>query len=320
MFLFCLESSHAKGMGHLFRVINLYRQLREKGSESAIALLNSDLASQKWLDKVAIPYVSVDSVKDSEWELSLIHRFCPTVWINDRLNTDVAHAVRIKSAGVKLVTFDDAGSGAALADLHVAALADVRSELPAGNKTLVGVEYLIFPPEISQLRRVRRQKKRWIVSLGGSDTHGATLSVAEWLNTRGITATILLGPAFTHDRELSSLDSQNLTIKRGVPSLLSEMADHDFAITGGGLTAFEAAVLGLPTAIVANEKWEVLHAIYLQSLGCSIYVGTHDQMNLELLNNEMNYEGMSNAAMNAFLPNGAIRVVESLLELHETKE
>jgi spore coat polysaccharide biosynthesis predicted glycosyltransferase SpsG len=320
MFLFCVESSHAKGMGHLFRAINLYRLLREKGYSSAVALLGGDAASQDWLEKAAIPYATVKNVKDAEWEVLLIARFCPKVWINDRLNTDAVHAGRIKRAGLWLATFDDTGSGATLADLHVAALANVRGESPAGKKTLIGADYLIFPPEVSQLRRVRTEKKRWIVTLGGSDTHSATISVVEWLNARAMPATIVLGPAFAHESAMSLLDSQYLIIKRSVPSLLKELADHDLAITGGGLTAFEAAVLGVPTAIVANEPWEVAHATYLQSLGCSVFAGMHDQINLDVLDKGMDFEGMSNAALNAFFPDGANRVVDSLCNLLETKD
>ena len=307
-------------MGHLFRAINLHRALREKGYQSTIALLGGDVASQGWLEKSAIPYATVKNVKDAEWEMSLIARFCPKVWINDRLNTHEEHAGRIKRAGLLLCTFDDAGSGAALADLHVTALATVRGESPAGKKVLIGTDYLIFPPEVAQLRRVRTEKKRWIVTLGGSDTYGATISVIKWLNARCTPATIVLGPAFSHDSAISMLDSENLTIKRSVPSLLKELADHDLAISGGGRTAFEAAVLGVPTAIIANEPWEVAHAKYLQSLGCSVFAGTHDQINLDVLDKGMDFEGMSNAALNAFIPDGANRVVDSLLNLLKKKD
>lgn len=317
MFLFCVESSHAKGMGHLFRAINLHRVLREKGHQSAITLLGGDVASQDWLEKAAIPYAIVKNLKDAEWEVSLIARFSPKVWINDRLNTDAEHAGRIKRAGLWLCTFDDTGSGATLADLHVAALANVRGESPAGKRTLIGTDYLIFPPDVTELRRLRKKRKGLIVTLGGSDTHGATISVIEWLNARATSATIVLGPAFAHESAMSPLDSENLVIKRSIPSLLKELAEHDLAITGGGLTAFEAAVLGVPTAIVANEPWEVAHARYLQSLGCSVFAGTHDKINLDVLDEIIDFEGMSKAALRSFIPDGANRVVESLCNLVE---
>ena len=315
MFLFCVESSHSKGLGHLFRTINLVQLLREKGYQSVIALLGGDGASKDWLKRTGLPFSVVSQESDSDWESDLIYRYSPNVWINDRLGTDAYHAGLIKKAGLHLVTFDDWGTGAALADLHVAALAKVRGESPLGKQVLIGPEYLVFPPEVIQLRRARFENKRWLVTLGGSDTYGATLSVVDWLINRSMAATIVLGPSFAHNSEISLFDTELLTIKRSVPSLLRELADHDFAITGGGLTAFEAAVLGVPAATIANEPWEVAHAMYLQSLGCSIYAGNYEQINLDILDVDLDFEGMSNAALNAFQPYGSNIVVESIINI-----
>lgn len=320
MFLFCVESSHAKGMGHLFRAINLHRMLREKGHASTIALLGGDAASQAWLAREGVPHMIAEESEGAAWESALIAECGAKVWIDDRLATDAPHARRIKEAGLKLATFDDTGPGAALADLHVAALAGVRGESPAGTKTLVGTDYLVFPPEVAQLRGLRTENKRWLVTLGGSDTHGATISVIEWLNARAKSATIVLGPGFSHEKALSSLDTGALTVKRSVPSLLQELASHDLAITGGGLTAFEAAAMGVPTAVIANEPWESAHAKYLLSLGCSVFVGPHDRIDLDILGSGVDVERMSGAALRAFRPDGADAVANSLLNLLEKKD
>jgi len=307
-------------MGHLFRAINLHRTLRAKGFDSVIALLDGDDASKNWLKKAAIPYAIVNNSKEGGWEASLIAKFSPKVWVNDRLNTDLNHARILKMAGLWLATFDDAGTGANIADLHVAALANVRGDFPVGRVSLIGPDYLVSSPEIMQLRKMRTKIERLIVTLGGSDTHGATISVIKLLNAHCRSATIVLGPSFAHERELSSLNSNNLIIKRAVPSLLKELAAHDLAITGGGLTAFEAAMLGIPTLVVANEPWEILHAKYLESLGCSIFVGTHYEINLDILDKGIDIECMSRSALNAFFYDGANKVGEALINLLLRKE
>lgn len=307
-------------MGHLFRAINLHKALREKGYGSVIALLGGHAPSQAWLERNAIPYVvTAANERSAAWEAALISQFRPKVWIDDRLDTDADHSICIKRAGLSIATFDDTGPGAALADLHVAALAGVRGQSPAGKRALVGTDYLIFPRELAQLRRVRTDNQRWLVTLGGSDTYGATISVIKWLNAKSKKATILLGPAFAHEKELDLLDTDSLVIKRSVPSLLEELAGHDLAITGGGLTAFEAAALGVPTVIIANEPWEVAHASYLQSLGCSVFAGAHNRINLDVLDKDMDVECMSNSALRAILPDGVDRVVDSLVKLLETE-
>ena len=67
-------------------------------------------------------------------------------WINDRMDTDHHHAKRVKHEQVKLVTFDDKGSGAVEADLHIAALAFDPEEYLAGKKVLRGLDYLVLEP------------------------------------------------------------------------------------------------------------------------------------------------------------------------------
>lgn len=320
MFLFCIEASHKMGMGHLFRALNLYMALQNKDYKSIVVLLGSDSASQKWLASASVPFTTVEVTENSNWELRLIAKYRPKVWVNDRLKTDIKHAERIKKAGLKLVTFDDYGSGASLADLHVAALSGIWGQLPAGKKVLTGPEYLAMPLEINKLRRLASVGSRWVVTLGGSDTHGVTISVVRWLNARSKPATILLGPAFAHEKALSLLDTSALTVKRRVPSLLKELASHDLAITGGGLTAFEAAAIGVPTAVIANEPWEVAHAKYLQGIGCSVFVGTHNQINLSFLDNEMDLMSMSSAALRAFPAEGCDKLSVSLIELFLERE
>ena len=197
-----------------------------------------------------IPYTVVENVQNTNWELELISKYKPRVWINDRMNTCIAHARQIKKQGISLVTFDDLGEGSALADLHIAPLANFRNKKLDGIKVLEGMKYLVFPREVSELRRLREENQNWLVTLGGSDTHGVTISVVKYLIENSKIATIILGPAFGHECKLTHLNLEKLTIKKSVPSMINELSRHDFAITGGGITAFEAAAQGLETPVM----------------------------------------------------------------------
>lgn len=305
------------GMGHLFRMINLYWALRQNGVDATIALLGEHPPSSEWLKRAGIPFevVAGKTVGRSGWEAGLALRYGAKVWVNDRLQTDADHAVRIKEMGLWLVTFDDLGSGAALADIHVTALAGVRGETPQGAKVLTGLKYLILPPEIARFRRQRTECKGWVVSLGGSDTYGVTVEVAQWLSAHQQPATLILGPGFSHEEALAKVMEGGLTVKRAVPSLVAEFAAYDLAITGGGLTAFEAAAAGLPTVTVANEEWEVAHCLHLQTLGCSVFAGPHENINLSLLEGSLDIAKMSVAALHAVDTDGINRVCSKLMSL-----
>ena len=304
------------GMGHLFRMINLYKSLHASGVEVSIVLLNKHLPSCRWLETAGIPFEIVEEPgAQPDWEGMLARRHSAKVWINDYLQTDANHAQRVKALGLKLVTFDDHGSGAALADLHVSALAGVQGEQLGGAKVLTGLPYLILPTEIARLRRQRSDARKWVVSLGGSDTYGVTVQVAKWLAVHEYPATVIVGPGFEHEAELMDVMSDAITTKKGVPSLPAEFALHDVAVTGGGMTAFEAAASGLPTMVVANESWEVAHGRYLEQLGCSIFVGPYSDMNLGRLEGPFDVQRMSKAGLEAVDVDGVHRVCSQILAL-----
>lgn len=312
-----MKSSHAMGMGHLFRMINLYRGLRQRGAKAVVVLLGEHLPASAWLKSERIPFKEVKDKVAAQvgWEVGIVLRYRAKVWVNDRLHTDADHVGCIKAMGLRLVTFDDLGSGAGLADLHVAALATVRGENPQGGKVLVGLKFLILPSEIERFRRLRTHPNSWVVSLGGSDTHGVTVKVAQWLCSRQQPATLILGPGFNHEDELAKVRGVNFTIKRTVHSLISEFANHDLAITGGGLTAFEATAVGLPTVTVANEEWEVAHCLHLQGLGCSTFFGTHKNINWSSLEVSQDLTSMSAKALCAIDTDGIRRVSLELIAL-----
>ena len=317
MFILCVKSSHSIGMGHLFRMINLYGALRQRGVVVTMALLGEHLPSSEWLERAGIPFevIADQAVGLFGWEAELALRHGARVWVNDRLNTDIDHASCIKGLGLSLVTFDDLGSGAALADINVAALAGVRRETPQGTKVLMGLNFLMLPPEIARFRRRRTSSNSWVVSLGGSDTYGVTVKVAQWLSKRQQSATLVLGPGFGHEDALAKVLKTGFTIKRSVPSLVEEFAAHDLAITGGGITAFEAAAAGLPSVTVANELWEVAHCRYLQTLGASIFAGTPERIDFGLFDGRLDIEKMSISALQAVDMDGANRVSCELISL-----
>lgn len=305
------------GMGHLFRMINLHGALSQSGAEAIIVLLGEHLPAIDWLKRASIPFEDVtdQAVAQPGWEAGLALRYEAKVWVNDRLHTNADHATRIKELGLRLGTFDDLGNGAALADIHVAALAGVRGENPQGAKVLTGLKYLILAPEIAHFRRQRTVCNRWVVSLGGSDTHGVTVKVAKWLKARQQPATLILGPGFEHEGALEKVVDEGFTLKRSVPSLAAEFAAHDLAITGGGLTAFEASAAGLPTVMVANEMWEVAQCLHLQTLGCSVFAGPQRNINLSVLERPLDIAKMSMAALNAVDAYGANRVCDEMMSL-----
>ena len=314
MFAICLESSHARGMGHLFRSLNLAHELERRG-QAVTLLVNDDAASLRvLLEQERAPLVVDLHDLSGGWESSLVSRHGFSVWINDRLDTHAAHASHVRATGIKLVTFDDRGSGAALADLHVAALA-FGDEPLAGKVVLRGLNYLILNPDLARYQRLRSAPGSLLVTLGGSDTYGATVKVVAQLAACGLGATVVVGPAFAHHQALDEVLTGAFELRVGVPSMGEEMWRHELAITGGGITPFEANAVGLPCLVVANEDFEIPVARELARLGGSLFAGHHTAIDLSVLESVLPLEVMSRAGMARVGLGGVARVADALVGL-----
>jgi len=314
VFALCLESSHARGMGHFYRALNLAEGLAAAGVSYKF-YLNAHAPSLQILHERGVPHQTVNLGDfTGNWEASLIRQDGITLWLNDRLDTDARHAQKIRAAGVPLVTFDDRGTGAPLANLHIAALAFDAQEHLAGDKVLRGANYLILNPQIGTFMRLRKQLSRILVTLGGTDTYGVTAKVVYLLQEMKLAATIVVGPGYMHVENLNRILNGGFTLKQGVPSMIEEFHRHDLAITGGGITPFEANASGLPCVVIANELHEIPTGIALQKLGGSVFAGHHGALQTPLFVPDLPLEQMSRDGMCAD-QNGTSRVITALWEL-----
>ncbi len=311
MLALCIQSSHARGMGHLFRAMNLADGLRERGLQS-IFLLNDHAPALELLSRRGYPYEVVPLDDHSSWEGDVIERRRLRLWINDRLNTDAYHARQVKALGLPLVTFDDLGEGAGLSDLNVAALIFDSFARLRGRRVLHGPDYLILDPEIAHFKRLRKRVGSLLVSLGGSDTYGVTVHVVRQLAAIGRSATVIVGPGFAHLAALEQELTPDFKLKCGVPSLVAEFSHHDLAITGGGVTPFEAAASGLPCVVIANEDFEVPVGQALAELGVAAFAGHHETVDWRVLSAALPIESMSRCGLERVGLEGRQYVVEAI--------
>ena len=314
MFAICLESSHARGMGHLFRMRHLARELRSRNLPFNF-FVNDHGPSLQLLQQDELPFKIVDLEHVEHWAQAAIRQTKARLWINDRLDTSLAQARAVKQTGIPLATFDDRGAGASLADLHIAALAFAVDQPLSGRRVARGHEYLILNPEIALHRRQRLKVERILISMGGADTHGATVEAVALLRKLGLAATVVIGPGFEHRAALDAEWHARFELKINVPSLIDEMSRHDLAIVGGGITAFEAAASGLPAIVIANEDFEVPIARYLASLGAARYAGHHSALDEAAFAIPQDVASMSVAGLNKVQLNGIAKVCQLLQEL-----
>jgi spore coat polysaccharide biosynthesis predicted glycosyltransferase SpsG len=301
-------------MGHFYRSLVLAGALMQAGRRCKF-YINAHEPSQAILRARGFAFDVVTFADHGEWERCAIAQDGIAVWINDRHRTDAAHAAHIKDAGLPLVTFDDRGTGAAYADLHIAGLAFDETEKLGGRRILRGLDYLILNPAIARVRRPRQGGDKIIVTMGGADTYGITVTVMRHLAAAGRGATVILGPSFAHHRELEVVMSPAFTIKQSLPSLIDELDRHDLAITAGGMTPVEACAAGVPCIIVAAEDFEIPPGQALAALGGAVFAGHYSEMDAGVFSRDLPLAAMSKAALAGVKLEGIQRVVEALVAL-----
>jgi len=288
MFVICIKSSHEIGMGHLYRSMVLYKYLKSRG-EDCLIVVNNHKPSLRILDNADICYeiANVDDI-DNDWESRIIQNNNIKFWINDRLETTLKHANKVKRHDVSLISFDDYGEGAKLTDLHFAPLIFTDVKDIKGHNVLTGVNYLLLSDEIINFRRLRTSVSKILVTLGGSDTHGVTVSVLKLLKEIGLSATVCVGPSFEHYQELEMELNDNYKVIFNAPSIIETFYDYDLLISGGGVTPFEANASGLPCVINANEEFEVQIGKYLDKNNSSVFTDYHKNLSCKKLEYSLN--------------------------------
>jgi spore coat polysaccharide biosynthesis predicted glycosyltransferase SpsG len=301
-------------MGHLFRALVLADIARVRGL-NVVFVVNNDTAATRLIAARGFAFMTAD-YRDlgNGWAARIVQERRIRIWVDDRLDTDLAHAQAVRHAGARLVTFDDRGPGAALADLNVVALSQ-GDERIAGIRVLRGLRFLVIDPAIARYRRERKALGSRVVTMGGSDTYGLTVKVVRALKEAGLPATVILGPGFRHDSELAAVLDARYVVKRGPSSLSRELAAHDAAITAGGVTMFEASAAGLPCIVIAAEPWERDAARMMEKLGACVVAGYRADFDASLLRSALPVEQMSRAALAALDANGALRVADEVFAL-----
>ena len=302
MIVISIECSHKRGMGHFYRALNIRQYLGAAG-EGAVIVLNDDKRAVQILESISVIYEIVDySDITTNWEKAIIRKHGADVWMSDKFSTGAELARHVKNEGVILAAIDDCGEGADYVDLHFCAMLFHNLR---GRHIYSGKEYMILNPEIARYRRRRTALNKILVTLGGSDTYGVTVKVVKILKEKGLKADIVTGPDFQHSDELNREAGTEFKVYTAVPSLIEKFFEYDLAITGGGVTCFEANASGLPCIIIANEVHEIENARYIAGYGGAKFAGYYKDIGQDSIDiRNINIKGMSMAALAAFSLNG----------------
>lgn len=259
--VFRVIGSKDVGMGHIARCLALAHEIADHeirfvcDAESEIAV--SKLAGYDY-------WLGVYSKEDIE---AAILDLMPDLVVNDMLNTEADYIRRLKKNRIRVVNFEDLGSGASEADLTINDLYD--DPVIPGDNILWGREWFFVRDEFADAapRKFRDQVRRLLIAFGGTDPSDYTLRVLRtilgYCASNDIEIDIVTGDGYANTKELVTLIAATPTPKLRhihVTGVMSDLMEQvDIAICSNGRTVYELAHMNVPAIVLSHHERERAH-------------------------------------------------------------
>jgi UDP-2,4-diacetamido-2,4,6-trideoxy-beta-L-altropyranose hydrolase len=179
-----------------------------------------------------------------------------------------------RQRGARVAAIDDQGRG----DYQVDVLINqniVRAppfKVPGHAKVLLGPEYALVRREFLDYRRKRGASgSQLLVTMGGSDTAGLTVSVVEIALEEGCFDRVraLLGPAAIPP-ELPD----DVSLVRDPPSVAAEFDSSDGVVSAAGTTTWELLSMGVPAVLIEVAENQRYVGRPVSERGAALFAGS----------------------------------------------
>jgi spore coat polysaccharide biosynthesis predicted glycosyltransferase SpsG len=184
------------------------------------------------------------------------------VVVLDWLDTSREDVASFLEKGIRVVTFEDQGPGAALADAVISDMYPVGRKIR--GREYVGPDYTVLRPEFLAVhpKPVQPDVDRVLVTFGGTDPAHLTEKFTPLL-TGDYELRVIVPPG----RTLGDLPAHATVVDE--PHMAYEMSKADLIVTSAGRTLYEAAACRTPAVSLSQNHREARHlhrgraAVYL---------------------------------------------------------
>lgn len=185
--------------------------------------------------------------------------------INDILATSLDYMIGLRSVmpqDGKVVNFEDEGEGILKADVVINAL---FTEQAGASNVYSGEKYYIAPKlfMLYEPIKVSERVEKVFICFGGADPRSYTDRILEIVSKEKYSDTqfvVALGRAKNNVESLLEYNKyQNIEVYYDVKNMPELMSACDVGITSRGRTAYELAMLGIPTIVLSQNEREEKH-------------------------------------------------------------
>lgn len=290
------------GTGHVMRCLALAQAWQDFGGSATFAMSaaseGSGMESRLRDEKMSVVYL--DAVPGGDDDASqtgdLARSMDAAFVVVDGYQFGSAYQMRVRKQGCSLLFVDDYGhADRYFADLILNQNSYASESLYCQREPctglLLGAPFVLmrreFRPWRTWRRHVRKDARRVLVTLGGSDPDGVTskvIAAMKSLNPEDLEAVVVVGRSNPgYDALLSTVDGSPIRLVRDAREMPDLMAWADVAISSGGTTSLELAFMGLPSAVIVLAENQVRVAEELDRRGAAWNLGWHDRLSTQEL-------------------------------------
>jgi len=287
--LFVVSGYLEIGLGHVYNTLLIANNILDHNIEFLV-----DNKSQLAYDKISSKNYTIH-IQQHENIVDDIKKLAPNVVINDRLDTEQFYISALKSLDIKVINFEDLGSGAKEADLVINAIYPEKEILP---NHYFGHDYFVLRDEfmLSQPRIIAKKIKNVLLTFGGVDPNNYTLKVLEsiydYCMENNISISIVAGFGYQHYKTLKPF--QKISIYKNATNISEHMKKANIIFTSAGRTTYEIASLNVPAIVLAQNEREMSHFFASEEYGFTNlglgYNIEHEEILRVFLNLVTNYE------------------------------
>jgi spore coat polysaccharide biosynthesis predicted glycosyltransferase SpsG/molybdopterin-guanine dinucleotide biosynthesis protein A len=253
------DSSLKIGMGHLYRSSAIAYELSEHETYIVSNIYGNKKLSSSFFKDMPHNFIGVKS--DSEF-VKLSQRMKPDIIILDQLDTRYDYVKRLKSTGAVVITLEDMGPGAKIADLLISDL--YKNPEVEDAKQLTGVQNAFLHPSFTWVnpdKKINKSVDNILLLFGGTDPSNLTIKALNALKAikyKGFVRAVQgLGRKNRKiDLNEYGLKGEVLTNVKYMPKIMKEA---DIALSSAGRTITELMTLGTPVLCMCQNKKETTH-------------------------------------------------------------
>jgi len=195
--------------------------------------------------------------------------------VNDILDTDADYIRRLREHGIRVVNFEDMGSGAAETDLTINDLFD--EPLFDGGNILWGNRWFFVRDEFVDAKphRFKKRVSRILITFGGTDpgdyTRKILHAVLPYCAKQAIAIDVVTGQGYGHieelEQEIANIETPEVSYTNATGVISNIMERAEVAISSNGRTVYELAHMNIPAIVLSQNDREKTHCFACEKNG-----------------------------------------------------